>query len=118
MKTPLGWTALLITLSTLTGADTAQAARPQVDLEARLDRLGTVLRAKARQLPTDNTGAEELLAGWANGGGGRSFANSRRGGWGDGSGGRGFVNVNPWRNGWADGGGFANRSGGGSFVNW
>ncbi|MBJ7899466.1 MAG: rSAM-associated Gly-rich repeat protein [Cyanobacteria bacterium RI_101] len=117
MKTPLGWTALLITLSTLTGAETGQAAPAQADLATRLERLGTVLRSKAQQLPTDTGGAGELLAGWANGGGGRGFANARRGGWGDGSGGRGFVNVNPWRNGWADGGGFVNRGGGG-FVNW
>ncbi|MGD1806697.1 GrrA/OscA1 family cyclophane-containing rSAM-modified RiPP [Dapis sp. BLCC M126] len=35
------------------------------------------------------------------------WVNGRRGGWVDGRGGS-FANVNPWRNGWRDGGGFYN----------
>ncbi len=62
-------------------------------------------------------------SGWGNGRGGRGWVNisrprwgdgrrggwvnGRRGGWVDGTGGS-FANVNPWRNGWGDGGGFYN----------
>lgn len=120
MNTQIGWTAFLISLATLSLAPTeAQAAGGTV--EARLARLSATLQAQASQLPDPNPSsskADFLSAGWANGGGGRGFVNTRRGGWGDGTGGRGFVNVNPWRNGWADGGGFLNRPwGNGSFIN-
>ncbi|MFN5514459.1 MAG: GrrA/OscA1 family cyclophane-containing rSAM-modified RiPP [Cyanobacteriota bacterium] len=123
MKTPIGWTAFILALSTLVGAETAQAATQNSapDLETRLSRLGETLRTKANQLPEQNPNPGDLALGWGNGGGGgRGFVNTRRGGWGDGSGGRGFVNVNPWRNGWGDGGGFWNRPwrNGGGFVNW
>lgn len=37
----------------------------------------------------------------------RGFADTRHGGWADGNG-RDWGNINPWRNGWADGGGFYN----------
>lgn len=47
--------------------------------------------------------------GWADGAGNRGWADTARGGgWGNAGAGT-FVNVNnPWRNGWADGGGFFN----------
>jgi rSAM-associated Gly-rich repeat protein len=123
MKTQIGWTAFLISLSAFTLAPTgaqATTGNSPTAVEARLARLSATLQAKAAQLPpsSPHSANADLLAGWANGGGGRGFVNTRRGGWGDGTGGRGFVNVNPWRNGWADGGGFWNRPwGNGSFIN-
>lgn len=45
--------------------------------------------------------------GWGNGSRG-TFVNTRGPGWANGTGGGSFVNVNPWRNGWGDGGSFWN----------
>ncbi|MFQ4144018.1 GrrA/OscA1 family cyclophane-containing rSAM-modified RiPP [Chlorogloeopsis sp. ULAP02] len=90
-------------------------------LEGCLSRITAVIRKREKQLPdAPQSVVDQLVAsGWADGRG-RNWVNGRVGGWGDGHGG-GFANVNPWRNGWADGGGFYNyRPGwvnGGGFLN-
>ncbi|MGA1623146.1 MAG: GrrA/OscA1 family cyclophane-containing rSAM-modified RiPP [Synechocystis sp.] len=130
-STQLGWTAFLVAIASLTTPPaTAVSPSPQTPsqnsqptgIEGRIARIQATLQTTADTLPSDDavTDSQDLALGWANGRGGRgSFVNSRRGGWGDGRGGRGFVNVNPWRNGWRDGGGFYNRRwpDGGSFIN-
>lgn len=122
MNTKMGWTAFLVTLATLcaTSAEatvtTAEVPTHTPVVEGRIARINAALKTQAQN--ADLSGS--IARGWANGGGGRGFVNTRGGGWGNGAGSRGFVNVNPWRNGWADGGGFWNspwRNGGG-FVNW
>lgn len=100
-------------LATLSIPSVALGASPgedsaAVSIEDRLSRLSAALQARAEQLPAEATeGHNHLLAvGFADGAG-RGWADGVRGGWADGHGGS-FVNRNPWRNGWGDGGGFAN----------
>ena len=71
-------------------------------IEARLNHLTAAIKARETQLQDSaKPGQDQLIAqGFANRRGGGGFANRRGGG--------GFVNVNPWRNGWGDGGGFLN----------
>ena len=119
----IGWAAFLVALSsfnpssanaatqvTSTSPATVQETNSNSSVSDRLNRIASTLKAKASQLPETekNSPDNEVALGWANGGGGRGFANVRRGGWGNGYGG-GFANLNPWRNGWGDGGGFFNR---------
>jgi rSAM-associated Gly-rich repeat protein len=116
-----GLVGFLLALSTLSLPSATQAATSQAhSIEARLSRLSSAVRERMNQLP-DTTEEPSLQAlGWADGRGSRAWVNSRVGGWADGHGG-GFGNARPWRNGWADGGGFFNsRPGwgnGGSFIN-
>ena len=108
----------------------APTAKPSI--EQRLNRLNAAIRAREEQLPESfqNKNSFTVAQGWADGRD-REWVNGRRGGWGDGRNG-GWGNVNPWRNGWSDGGsfynynpwrntwgngGWVNRSGGGGFVN-
>lgn len=94
-------------------------------IEGRLNRITAAIRERKNQVQGSSEFAmEKLIAiGWADGhgrdwvngrgrgwadGDGKDWVNSRVGGWGDGHGGS-FANVNPWRNAWADGGGFYNR---------
>jgi rSAM-associated Gly-rich repeat protein len=119
MNTQMGWTAFLVSLATLC-ATSAEAAvspahvpGPTPVIESRIAHIHSVLKTQSQSSKTPI----EMAGGWGNGGGGRGFANAQGGGgWANGAGSRGFVNVNPWRNGWADAGGFLNRSGG--FANW
>jgi rSAM-associated Gly-rich repeat protein len=117
-----GLVGLIITLSTLTGAGSVQAANTQnLSVEARLNRLSGAINQLSQQMPNSADENPFLVSGWANGRGG-TWVNTRGGGWGNASGGGGFVNVRPaWRNGWSDGGGFWNSRpnwrNGGSFVN-
>ena len=127
-STQIGWTAFIVAIASLTSTSApaiipenqAQNSQP-TGLEGRIARIQSSLQTTAEQLPTDSatTDPQKLALGWGNGRGGGTFVNSRRGGWGDGRGGGSFVNVNPWRNGWRDGGGFYNRRwpDGGSFIN-
>lgn len=101
----------------------ATAPMTQPTIEARLTRLSQAIHERANQL-SDLTTPDQRVAigwadgsgrdwangrgrGWADGYGDRGWTNTRGGGWGDGHGG-GWANVNPWRNGWADRGGFYN----------
>ncbi len=117
MKTQMGWTAFLVALSTLSTVSVDAASIPlnssKSAIEGRIARINSALKTQ-----TGNVDAPlDLLAVWGNGAGGRGFANARGGGgWVNAAGGGGFANANPWRNGWADGGGFVNTRGG-SFVN-
>lgn len=88
--------------------DGRPSAAAALSIEERLSQLSAALQARAEQLPAEaKTGPNPLLAvGFADGAG-RGWADGVRGGWVDGHGGS-FVNRNPWRNGWGDGGGFAN----------
>ncbi len=121
IQTQMSWASFLVALSAFNLPVDAAIAPPASltsptqssstsSIESRLSRISTTLKAKESQLSeTSETPTEGPIAlGWANGSGGR-FVNSRRGGWGDRYGGGGFVNVNPWRNGWRDGGSFWNR---------
>ena len=126
-STQIGWTTFLVAIASLTGSPASaltnqtQPHNQPAGIEGRIARIQSTLKTTAENIPPDATSKPEKIAlGWGNGrGGGGTFVNSRRGGWGDGRGGAGFVNVNPWRNGWRDGGGFYNRRwpDGGSFVN-
>lgn len=121
IKTQMGWASFLVALSAFNLPVDAAIAPPaaltstrptQTSIEGRLNRISATLKAKESQLPKAvETPSEDLVAlGWANGrGGGGGFVNTRGGGWGDRYGGGGFANVNPWRNGWRDGGSFYNR---------
>jgi rSAM-associated Gly-rich repeat protein len=130
-STWMGFVLALATLSSLPQA--SQAAETTLagsGLEARLAQINSALLQRARTLPTENTIPQpnhDVVAGFANRSGGGGFGNARggggfantggggfgnaRGGGGfvNASGGGGFGNVNPWRNGWGDGGGFVNR---------
>ncbi|MEB3161166.1 MAG: GrrA/OscA1 family cyclophane-containing rSAM-modified RiPP [Synechocystis sp.] len=130
-STQLGWTAFLVAIASVTTSTPAPALSAETQplapnsqptgIEGRIARIQSTLKNTADQSPTDSTTSDpqKLALGWGNGRGGGTFVNSRRGGWGDGRGGGSFVNVNPWRNGWRDGGGFFNRRwpDGGGFVN-
>jgi rSAM-associated Gly-rich repeat protein len=113
ITTKTGWVAFLITITTLNisiaEAKSSNNAFNDPSLESRLSRIAATLKQRQNQLSESdsNQPESEIALGWADGGGGRGFANTRRGGWGDGYRG-GFANVNPWRNGWGDGGGFYN----------
>jgi rSAM-associated Gly-rich repeat protein len=111
------WIGFLITIAAL-NAPSVEAITTQPSptnsansnaLESRLARLAATLKDKENQVSSANQlpSPPEVALGWANGSGGRGFANAGRVGWGDGYRG-GFANVHPWRNGWADGGGFYN----------
>ncbi|ACK65523.1 conserved hypothetical protein [Rippkaea orientalis PCC 8801] len=131
--TTTSWLGFLVTLSALnlpaakainpaTTSETLSVSQP---LESRLSRLSTTLKARETiisDIPL--TKPIDVAIGWGDGRGNRGFVNTNRGGWGNANSG-GFGNINPWRNGWADaggfrnhgGGGFVNRGGGGGFVN-
>lgn len=117
---------LLLALSALNMPDATAATSPiaHPTIEARLTRLSTAIQERASQLPDSERTAVQRVAigwgdgsgrdwangrgrGWADGYGDRGWGNTRGGGWADGNGG-GWANANPWRNGWADGGGFYN----------
>jgi len=130
IKTRTSLVGFLIALSALAAPATATTtdalpAASGMTIGDRLSRLTSTLQERTTQLNElpDTHPALLLARGWADGnrgdwanGRGRGwadgsradFANTRVGGWGDGSGGGGFANANPWRNGWADGGGFYN----------
>ena len=95
-STWMGFVIALATISSLPPASqAAESPVPSSGLEARLANLNTALLQRASTLPTENSvprPGTDVVAGFANRGGGG-----------------GFVNVNPWRNGWSDGGGFVNR---------
>lgn len=126
--TQLGWTAFIVAIAGLTTPPAAQAidAPPSNQtnnsngVESRLARIQSTLKNSGadfnpQEIPQN---PPKTALGWGNGRGGGTFVNSRRGGWGDGRGGRGFANINPWRNGWGDRGGFYNRGWpNGGFVN-
>ena len=114
--------ALIVTLSAVSGLESTAAtgttphASPtdmhQLEpsgIEDRISRLSIELQGRSQQLPADvrpQIEASLLAQGFANGDG-RDWVNGRRRDWADGSGGD-FYNVNRWRNGWSDGGGFVN----------
>ncbi len=115
MTTKSSWVGFLIALSALNipvaqGASTPKEVNPPSSaLETRLSRIVAALKEKESHLSeSESQSNQEIAIGWANGSGRTGFVNTRRGGWGDGYRG-GFVNVNPWRNGWRDGGGFFNH---------
>ncbi len=118
IKTQMGWASFLVALSAFHLPADAAITQPtdlpasHSSIESRLTRISVTLKAKESQLPKEvETSSEGPVAlGWANGrGGGGGFVNARGGGWGDRYGGGGFANINPWRNGWRDGGSFYNR---------
>ena len=114
--TQLGWTSFLVAIASLAPPNAQAAVTPEVaapsSVEARLNRLQSALQQNNQSKTANPNSAteqpESVALGWGNGAGRRGFVNSRRGGWGDGYRG-GFGNINPWRNGWRDGGGFLNR---------
>ncbi|QHU99712.1 rSAM-associated Gly-rich repeat protein [Synechocystis sp. B12] len=131
----LSWTAFLVAIAGVTSAS-AQAATVDhhgsgqgTTIESRIARINSSLKntaAKANSLENSPENASQspetpmqVAIGWGNGRGGGTFVNLGRGGWGNGRGGAGFGNINPWRNGWGDRGGFYNRRwpDGGGFIN-
>lgn len=127
--TQLGWTAFIVAIASVTGtpiqalnADAIQThGETSNTIEARLARIQSTIKNIGSDLG-DGQGPEtpvETALGWGNGRGGGTFVNTGRGGWGNGRGGGGFGNINPWRNGWGDRGGFYNRRwpNGGGFIN-
>jgi rSAM-associated Gly-rich repeat protein len=112
----IGWAAFLVAIATLnlSAAEATVSSQPnQVSkptVEARLERIVNVLKTRETQLPQTESHPLnlELAVGWGNTRG-SGFVNTRGPGWGNVRGGGGFVNVNPWRNGWGDGGSFINR---------
>ncbi|MFN9174610.1 MAG: GrrA/OscA1 family cyclophane-containing rSAM-modified RiPP [Synechocystis sp.] len=126
-STQIGWTAFLVAIASLTTTSASavnnetSAVTEKVNIETRIARIQSTVKTTAENLPQESfpKTAQELAIGWGNARGGGSFVNSRRGGWGDGRGGGSFGNINPWRNGWRDGGGFFNRRwpDGGGFIN-
>lgn len=116
ITTKTGWVAFLITITSLNisvaKADTPKNTVQDLSLESRLSRIATTIKEREHQLSESSTTQPdgEIALGWVNGRGNRGFVNTRRGGWGDGHRG-GFANINPWRNGWVDRGGFFNHRG-------
>jgi rSAM-associated Gly-rich repeat protein len=125
--TQLGWTAFIVAIASVTST-TAQAvtienhsSSPNSTIESRIARIQSTLKNSNADL-VDGQLPEmpiKTAIGWGNGRGGGTFVNLGRGGWGNGGGGGGFGNINPWRNGWGDRGGFYNRRwpNGGGFIN-
>lgn len=116
-----GLVGFLLALSAFSLPAPAQAASDHTNpIEARLNRLSSAVRERVNQLPESSTDPSLQALGWADGGRGRGWVNSRVGGWGDGRGGS-FANARPWRNGWSDGGSFFNSrprwGNGGGFLN-
>ena len=100
--------------------DIERAAPPLTSVEARLQRLATVIRSQEQDLAAGDLPAEEMLTAvaWGNGNGRRAFVNGHPyyGRPGFLNGGGGWRNGGAtWRNG---GGGSAWRNGGGGFRNW
>ncbi|MBE9202268.1 rSAM-associated Gly-rich repeat protein [Synechocystis salina LEGE 06099] len=127
----LGWTAFLVAIASVTSPP-AEATVVNHDgpsqsgtIESRIARIHSTISNKADSInPLDSASPSpevptQVAIGWGNGRGGGTFVNLGRGGWGNGGGGGGWGNVNPWRNGWGDRGGFYNRRwpNGGGFVN-
>jgi len=130
LYTKSSWVGFLLALSTL-NIPTANATENnplQPTVENRLNRITTAIKQKEEKLQnTSNIELDRIALGWADGKG-RSWADTRKGrGWGDGKNrnwvngnrvnwkdgnGGSFANINPWRNGWSDGGGFYNYPGG------
>ncbi|MEB3312365.1 MAG: GrrA/OscA1 family cyclophane-containing rSAM-modified RiPP [Snowella sp.] len=115
IKTQMGWASFLVALSAFNLPTDAAIPSPTSlsvpsSIESRLSRISETLKAKESQLPqaVETPTDGPIALGWGNGSGGK-FVNTRGGGWGDRYGGGGFANVNPWRNGWRDGGSFYNR---------
>ena len=107
----MGFVIALGTISSLPNA--SQATEITAGLEARLASINAALQQRASQLPVETNfpkPGNDVVAGFANRSGGGGFGNARGGGgFVNRGGGGGFANVNPWRNGWSDGGGFVNR---------
>jgi rSAM-associated Gly-rich repeat protein len=129
----LGWTAFLVAIASV-ASSSAEAAVVDNDvssqsgtIESRIARIHSTISNKVDSDSTNPLGSispspeipPQVAIGWGNGRGGGTFVNLGRGGWGNGSGGGGWGNVNPWRNGWGDRGGFYNRRwpNGGGFIN-
>lgn len=125
--TQLGWTAFLVAIAGVTSTS-AQAVTIENSssgenptIEARLARIQSTIKNTAPELVDSQLPETPIKTaiGWGNGRGGGTFVDLGRGGWGNGRGGGGFGNINPWRNGWGDRGGFYNRRwpNGGGFIN-
>jgi rSAM-associated Gly-rich repeat protein len=131
----LSWTAFLVAIAGVTSAS-AQAATVDhhglgqgTTIESRIARISSTLKNSADQTDFSESSSAnasqspetpmQVAIGWGNGRGGGTFVNLGRGGWGNAGGGGGFGNINPWRNGWGDRGGFYNRRwpNGGGFIN-
>ncbi|HIK46691.1 MAG TPA: rSAM-associated Gly-rich repeat protein [Leptolyngbyaceae cyanobacterium M65_K2018_010] len=118
----ISFVGFLVTLAALSMPGVALATAPETapetavptaetssnPIEGRLSRLSAALQARAEQLPAESrpTTDNRIARGFADGAG-RGWVDGARTGWADGYGGD-FVNRNAWRNGWGDGGGFAN----------
>lgn len=114
----MGFLLALSALSIPTMAKAATSECPPA-IENRIARITATLRERETQLNEPVQSNQEIAIGWGNGRGNRGFVNTGRAGWGNGYRG-GFGNVNPWRNGWRDGGGFFNSrpwGNGGGFFN-
>ncbi len=127
LSTKSSWVGFLLALSTL-NIPTANATENiplQPTVENRLNRITQTIREKEEQLQNfSDFEPDRIAVGWSDRKGGswvnargrrgwgdgknRGWVNGNRGGWKDGKGGS-FANVNPWRNGWGDRGGFYNR---------
>ncbi len=130
LSTKSSWVGFLLALSTL-NIPTANATENiplQPTVENRINRITATLKQKEEQLQNSSDVEPNRMAlGWSDGRN-RNWVNTRRGrGWGDGKNrnwvngnrvnwkdghGGSFANVNPWRNGWSDVGGFYNYPGG------
>ncbi|MGD1806698.1 GrrA/OscA1 family cyclophane-containing rSAM-modified RiPP [Dapis sp. BLCC M126] len=127
ISTRSSWVGFLLALSTLNIpiANAIENNSLQLTVENRLNRITAAIKQKEEQLQNSSDFEPERIAlGWGDGknrgwvdtrrgrgwgdGKNRGWVNARRGGWKDGKGGS-FANVNPWRNGWGDRGGFYNR---------
>jgi len=112
--TQIGWTAFIVTLEN-------NGPNQNPTIEGRIARIQSTIKNTNPGL-VDGPLPEvpvKMAVGWGNGRGGGTFVDLGRGGWGNRAGGGGFGNINPWRNGWGDRGGFYNRRwpNGGGFVN-
>ncbi|MDJ0714873.1 MAG: GrrA/OscA1 family cyclophane-containing rSAM-modified RiPP [Prochloraceae cyanobacterium] len=114
IATKITYVGFLLAVSTLT-ASVAQSNSTLPDanltIDSRLSRLTEAMQQRGVDISTEKN--DDLMArGWADGRRG-NWVNGARRGFANRYGGGGFVNRTPWRN----GGGFYNRYGGGGFVN-
>ena len=130
LSTKSSWVGFLLALSTL-NIPTANATENiplQPTVENRINRITATIKQKEEQLQNSSDVEPDRIAlGWGDGknrgwvdtrrgrgwgdGRNRNWVNGNRVNWKDGHGGS-FANVNPWRNGWGDLGGFYNYPGG------
>ncbi|MEA5536344.1 GrrA/OscA1 family cyclophane-containing rSAM-modified RiPP [Crocosphaera sp. XPORK-15E] len=117
LTTKITCVGFLLAVSTLTASVTqANSTLPNANLtiESRLSRLTEAMQERGIELSDENQADDLMARGWGDGRGG-TWVDTNRGGFANRNGGGSFINRNPW----GDRGSFFNRRpwGNGGFIN-